>query len=290
MLFGLICILLWGLIPVVSTFGMQGLDEYQFLFWSSLISFISLGLLSFKAKQLKYLKAQNLKFWLYAGLMAMLGTFFYYFCLYQGYQYGTKIEVLSVQYTWPAWVIIFSLIVTKQGFYWHHALVILSGMACVLLVISKGDFRQLSVPNIEVLIWVMLGALAFALFSVLTARINMPALPLNTVFFGLATFASLALMLFKSSFALPNTDNIYALLANGVLVNGVSYYFWVQALRKTKAEHLSLLTFMTPLVSVIYLVVIFSEAFYPAYLLAFGLVSISGMVSVWQSKKLNKAG
>ena len=46
-MFVLICVALWGLIPVVARMGQSSLDNHQFLFWSSLISFIVLFLNAF---------------------------------------------------------------------------------------------------------------------------------------------------------------------------------------------------------------------------------------------------
>jgi len=265
---------------------MKSLDHYQFLFWSSLLSFLSLLILTYKAKQLQFLKKQTSSLWLRTVMLGFLGSFFYYFCLYQGYLFGSKVEVLSVQYTWPAWIIVFTLIVSKQKFVWQHGFVIASGLACVLLVISKGNLTTLSVPNPAVLAWVLLGAMGFALFSVLSKQTKMPALPLNTIFFAVATIGSFILMMVKSTFEWPQANNILALLTNGILVNGVSYYFWVTALRQTKTEYLSLLTFLTPLISVIYLIGFFNERFYNAYYIAFGLVAISGFVSVIRNLKV----
>lgn len=285
MLYGILCILMWGLIPVVSVIGMNTLDYYQFLFWSSFISFITLFLLTFYKKQTKHLRISSFKLWIMLLSLGLLGTFFYYLCLYKGYQYGSKIEVLSVQYTWPAWVIVFALFFSRQVFRWHHALVIFAGISSVLLVISKGNITQLTVPNIDLLLWVLVGAIAFALFSVLSKQVDMPALPVNTIFFAVATLASFIALTINSTMVVPSVESAISVLINGVIVNGVSYYFWLKALKQVNAEYLSLLSFMTPLVSMLYLVVIFNEPFYIAYLLAFGLIAVSGGVSVIQNKK-----
>ena len=286
MFYGVLCILMWGLIPVVSVLGMNDLDYYQFLFWSSLTSFVTLLLLTIQKRQTQHLKINSFKQWMMLLFLGLLGTFFYYLCLYKGYQYGSKIEVLSVQYTWPAWVIVFALFFSKQVFRWHHGLVILAGISSVLLVISKGDFTQLSVPNIELLLWVLLGVTAFALFSVLSKQVDIPALPANTIFFAVATFASFITLTINSSMIIPDLESALPVLINGVIVNGVSYYFWLKALKQVRAEYLSLLSFMTPLVSMIYLVLIFSDPFYLIYLLAFGLIAVSGGISVIQNRKV----
>ena len=51
----LVCVFLWALIPVVSKLGQDGLDNHQFLFWSSLSSllfFLGIGIYKKKINHL----------------------------------------------------------------------------------------------------------------------------------------------------------------------------------------------------------------------------------------------
>lgn len=47
----LICIILWAMIPPTAKYAQSILDNHQFLFWSSLISFICLFLTTIIKKQ-----------------------------------------------------------------------------------------------------------------------------------------------------------------------------------------------------------------------------------------------
>lgn len=279
------CILLWGLIPVVSILGQKGLDAFQFLFWSNLISGVTLATLTllFRAKNKpstrEMLRTLSVQAWLKLTALGLLGTFFYYLCLYYGYANANSLQVLAVQYTWPAWVLVFALLIDKQPLHWTHLVTIAAGILSVYLVISRGDLTQLSIPQWDVLLLVLIGASGFAWFSVSAKHVQMPALPLNTLFFAVATVASLIAMLLASSPTIPDQQAWLPLLVNGVFVNGISYYLWVRALRAVQPIYIALLTFLTPLVSMIYVVAFFQEAFEWVYLLAFSLVLMSGLLS-----------
>lgn len=46
LIYALMCVLIWSFIPIVSRFGQNGLDSFQFLFWSNLISAMSVILVA----------------------------------------------------------------------------------------------------------------------------------------------------------------------------------------------------------------------------------------------------
>ncbi len=84
-LYVIACIILWSFIPVVSRFGQQDLDNYQFLFWSSLLSFAVLFLIVYLAGKSKYFKNYNRKDLVIVFGLGFLGSFLYYLLLYYGY-------------------------------------------------------------------------------------------------------------------------------------------------------------------------------------------------------------
>ena len=118
------------------------------------------------------------------------------------------------------------------------------------------------------------GAACFALFSVLSKTITHEPLGVTSVYFLSACIASLLSMLYFSEFALPSTSEILPVLLNGILVNGFSYVFWIVALQSTEASYLAPFTFLTPVLSAIYLIVFFDEPFVLAY--GIGLVCVVG--------------
>ena len=103
----LICVALWALIPVVVKMGQTTLDNHQFLFWSSLVSFLVLGAAVIVTGNLNKFSEYSFRDLGYLAILGLLGTYIYYLFLYLGYSKTVGMEVLVIQYTWPILIVIF---------------------------------------------------------------------------------------------------------------------------------------------------------------------------------------
>lgn len=77
-MYALACVLIWSFIPIVSRLGQAGMDSFQFLFWSNLISAISVVIVAlgsgYKVSKLFILPRNTIKkvFILGFGLFVLL--------------------------------------------------------------------------------------------------------------------------------------------------------------------------------------------------------------------------
>ncbi len=281
----LVCVALWAMIPVVSKLGQASLDHHQFLFWSSLFSLIMVAGLCVYSGSLKHLKKYSARDWGQSTVLGLLGTYLYFLLLYKGYAGGKGMEVLIVQYTWPIFVALLSVIILRETLNGRKILSLLLGFAAIILVLTKGELQALSIKNSSLLLWVMAGAICFALFSVLSKRIQLEANSLMLVFFGVATLASFISMLVFSEFTLPDSKSLMIVIISGVLVNGLSDVLWLWALRRTEASFLAPFVFLTPLLSTLYMLLIFSERFLPFYGVSLVLIIFAGVINTcWPSQ------
>ena len=278
-LYVLICVALWALIPVVSKMGQTSLDNHQFLFWSSLVSFITIISSVIFTGKINEFKTYQLMDWGYFSFLGILGTYIYYLFLYLGYSKATGMEVLVIQYTWPILIVIFSVFILKERLNLRKTVAIILGFLGVLVVLTKGDFSSVNINNAPVISLVGAGAACFALFSVLSKKIKKEPLTVVTVYLLTACIASFISMLYFSKFALPSSSEIMPVLLNGILVNGFSYVFWLLALRSTEASYLAPFVFITPILSAVYLIVIFDEPVVDAYAVGLLLVITGGLVN-----------
>lgn len=277
--FALLCVVLWALIPVVAKLGQSSLDNHQFLFWSSLVSFVVLTMTVFVSGKTKFISQYTLKEWLWFSFLGLLGTYIYYLFLYLGYSKATGMEVLVIQYTWPILIVVFSIFILGERLTYKKSLAVFLGFIGVLLVLTKGNIENISINNPSVIALVGAGAACFALFSVLSKKVEKEPLGVVTVYFLVASIASLVSMLSFSEFALPSPNEIPAILINGTIVNGFSYVLWVLALKSTEASYLAPFTFITPILSAIYLIVFFNEPFLPAYGIGLVFVVLGGLIN-----------
>ncbi len=278
-LFIFLCVGAWALIPVVSKLGQTRMDNHQFLFWSSLISFLALGAWSMIKgclEELIHLKAAE---WLYLAVLGLLGTYIYYLFLYLGYAVGNGMEILVIQYSWPILIVILSLFIHKEKLTLKKVLSLILGFTGVLFVLTKGNLRDIQFDNAGLIILVALGAFCFALFSVLGGRVKVNPFAANTVYFLMAAAASFVSMLLFSGWETPGAEEIIPVALNGVVVNGFSYVLWIVALRDTSPGFAAPFTYLTPVLSAFYLVFIFQEPFFPAYGIGLFLVLAGGLIN-----------
>lgn len=289
-IFVLICVALWALIPVVAKTGQSTLDNHQFLFWSSLVSLIVLSVSATLRGNIREVKSYSFKEWGYLSFLGLLGTYIYYLFLYLGYSRASGMEVLVIQYTWPIMILVLSVFILKERLNARKVIAIILGFLGVLLVLSKGAVSEIELNNPRVIILVAIGAFCFALFSVLSKNIKRASLAVTSIYFLAATVASFLSMLYFSEFALPSSVELFPVLLNGVLVNGLSYMFWLSALKSAEASYLAPFVYITPILSAIYLILFFDEPMLTVYGVGLACVIAGGLVnSLSTSNKAKKS-
>ncbi len=275
----LICVLLWAMIPVVSKLGQSNLNNYQFLFWSSVISFLTFLAIILIKKKVFLLLRLSAKDWIQSIVLGLLGTYLYYILVYFGYANAKGIEVLIIQYCWPIFVIVLSILILKERLNLRKVISIILGFFGVFMVLTKGELTDIHFDNFFVDSIVLLAAFVFGLFSVLSKKVKIDSLSLVTIYFLTATVISFISMILLSEFKLPTQDTILPILINGIFVNGISYIFWIGALKIGKASFMAPFVFLTPVISTILLILFFKEPFLLVYMIGMISVILGGLIN-----------
>lgn len=278
-IFVLICIVFWSFAGVASKLGQQQLDNFQYLFWSSLLSLIVLFISMVFVGKLHYLKSYSSKQFLIAIGLGFLGTFLYYLLLYFGYAHTKGLEVLVIQYTWPIFILIFSFFFLKEKITLRNILAVFIGFLGVVIVLTKGNLTSINLTNFSTDFIVLFSATIFGLFSVLSKKVDFEPFSATTLFFLSATVFSFFSMLLFSNFALPVKRELIPILGNGIFINGFSYILWLKSLSYAKASFIAPFVFLTPILAAILIVLFFQETFLPVYIFGLVLVVCAGLVS-----------
>lgn len=279
----ILCILLWSLIPTFAKFAQSGLDHYQYLFYSSIVSFLSLFVVSFLQKDLKEILSYSKQVFLVLFFLGFL-DFLYYLLLYFGYKNANGLEVLVIQYMWPIFIVFLSLVILKEKFTKRKFVSMILGFIGVSLVITKGSYSTLDFSKIDVLLVVMIGTIAFALFSVLSKKVKINSTNAVMIyFFSAIVYSTISLETF-SSFIFPQLSDWSPILINGILINGISYLFWIKSLQIYDASKVAPFLFITPILSAFFLIVFFDEPILTVYFVGLFFVIISGLVNSIKDK------
>ena len=278
----ILCIILWSLIPTVAKFAQSELDHHQYLFYSSIVSFLSIFVVSFFQNNLKEILTYSKKIFLVLFALGFL-DFLYYLLLYFGYDHANGLEVLVIQYMWPIFIVFLSLIILKEDFTTKKLISIILGFLGVSFVITKGDFTSLDFSQIDVLLIVMLGEIAFALFSVLSKVVKVDATNAVMIYFFSAILYSIITVSTYSTFIIPSAKDWISIIINGAFINGISYLFWIKGLQMFDASKVAPYLFITPILAAFFLILFFDEEILTIYFVGLFFVVLSGLVNSWKS-------
>lgn len=274
------CVLIWSFIPIVSRFGQDGMDSFQFLFWSNLISVIAVitvALLSgYKPAKLFILPRALLAKVFVLGFLDCL----FYLLLYYGYSIENGIAVLVIQYSWPLIIILLSMVLLKDKLAGRQIVGVVIGFIAVIITFTKGQITQLHVDNPAALLLVFSGAFCFALMSVFSRQYSIDPYISTVWLFIFSTLTSLVLLLSLSEMQLPPQGAFWPTLINGVLINGVSYILWFKAMNTGNSTKIASVVFLSPVLSVLWLVLLLRDPFEVSYIIGVVLVIISGVLCV----------
>ena len=278
-----LCIILWSLIPTFAKIAQSDLDHHQYLFYSSIISFISIFIVSVYENNIKEVFSYSKKILLILFGLGFL-DFIYYLLLYYGYSNANGLEVLVIQYMWPIFIVFLSLFILKENFTIRKFFSILFGFIGVILVITKGNFSSLDFSQIDVLLIVMLGAVAFALFSVLGKIVTINATNAVMIYFLSAILYSTITVGSFSSFMIPSLKDWFSIIINGAFINGISYLFWIKGLKAFDASKIAPYLFITPILAAFFLILFFNEEVLGIYFVGLFFVIISGLINSYKNK------
>lgn len=281
----LLCIILWSLIPTFAKIAQSGLDHYQYLFYSSIISFLSILIVSIYEKNIKKIFSYSKKIFVVLFGLGLL-DFLYYLLLYYGYNNANGLEVLVIQYMWPIFIVFLSLVILKESFTKRKFFSILFGFLGVILVITKGNLSTLNFSEIDVLLIVMLGAIAFALFSVLGKIVSVNPTNAVMIYFFSAILYSIVMVGTFSSFVIPTYKDWFSIIVNGAFINGISYLFWIKGLKVFDASKIAPYIFITPLLAAFFLIIFFNEEVLAIYFVGLAFVILSGLINSFKTKKV----
>jgi drug/metabolite transporter (DMT)-like permease len=254
-----LCILSWGLIPVVSKNVLVELNNLQMLFYSTIFSCIVMCGIILVAQKMRVLKIYSIRDYTKIGFLGFLGTYLYYVLLYAALALTSASEGFILAYTWPMLVIIFAFLLLKERLTVKKLCSLFISFLGIVVIVTHGNIFTLSFTSLQGDILALGGAGVFALFSVLGKKYHYDQIVSVFIYFTTAlVFITPTLFLF-SSLKIPSFHVWLWLLLNGFLVNGISYVFWFKALEYGDTSVTSNALYLTPFLSLVYIAVFLGE-------------------------------
>jgi drug/metabolite transporter (DMT)-like permease len=181
------------------------------------------------------------------------GLFGYHVCFFVALTLAPPVEANLINYLWPLLIVLFSGLLPGERLRWWHLAGGLSGLAgCALLIGGgAGGFELKYAAGYAT---AFAAALTWSSYSVLSRRLReVPTDAVGAFCGATAVLALIAHLLFERTYV-PQGGEWLALLVLGFGPVGAAFYLWDYGVKRGDIKALGALSYMTPLLSTLLLV------------------------------------
>ncbi len=273
-------VIVWGASFIATKIALREISPVTAVWLRFSMGVIILGLAVALRNQLSLLRRSE---WAYFALLGFLGVTLHQWLQSNGLQTseaGTTAWIVSMT---PVFMAVLGWIVLKEKLGWIKIAGILLAFIGVLIVVSKGDIRSISIgkfgaPGDKL---ILISALNWAVFSALSRR-GLKTHPATLMMFYVMSFGWLFISILF--FARQNISEIGKLTINGwfgitflgVFCSGLAYIAWYDALQALTTAQTGVFLYIEPLIAVVVAFFILGEAITSALLIG-GAVIILGV-------------
>jgi drug/metabolite transporter (DMT)-like permease len=276
---GLLAIVCWASLATLGNFLIH-LPPFYILSVSFLIGSIPAW---FKPRQM----FPSLKI----SLWGIAGYFSYHFFLFYSFRYAPAVEANLINYLWPMIMVLITPIffpVTRLKFY-HFFGAALAATGCVVLVMGKGvDIR---IENLKGYFLAFGAALSWPVYSMVKKRMGEVSIwSVGGFCFGAGILCFLTHVLIEPRVVLQWHDAKWMVMM-GLGPFGISFYAWDRAMVKGDGRIIGALSYLTPVLSTLGLVILGGQSLSFATSIAMILIiggASSGLLDFLPSKDLVK--
>ena len=129
----------------------------------------------------------------------------------------------------------------------------------IVVIVTHGRLFTLSLTSLQGDMLALGGAAVFALFSVLGKKYRYDQVVSVFIYFVTALVFIIPTLFFLSSLKIPSWHIWLWLLLNGLVVNGISYIFWLKALEYGDTSVISNALYVTPFLSLVSITLFLGE-------------------------------
>lgn len=255
----LVTILIWATTAAVSKLTFESMPFASFLFWMTLFCVFGLFVILLFQRKLYLLKSYTLKEHVWLFLLGALSMFLYNLFYFLSIESGSAAQANILNYTWPLWIVIFSVIILKEKAGLRTFLGILLSFAGIVIVVTRFDFASFASASFKPILFALLGAAFWGLFCVLSKKVKFEAF--SSMFFyslyGLLLVFVYALL--KNAISIPSFSGIIGTFYVGAITTGVGFAFWIKALASGKTSIVANLAYLTPFLSLVFIYFLVGE-------------------------------
>jgi len=270
-----ILLLFWGIYSSISKLLLGDYDSMSLLFFMYLFSAITITIYMLITKKIKALKNIGKRELTIYSLISLF-SFLYYFLYFIALKSAPAIEITTINYLFPLLIAILAIPINKEKMTPKKGVALLLGFIGVFIILSKGNISNIHFTNIKADIFAFIGALSWALLSNLSKKYVKKQESFTFIAIIIQFIACILILPFFTSIQLPNITQIIGASWLGITNLVICFLIWQNLVYKLSASTVASISFITPFINIIAIVVVLGEKMTIASLIGF-LIVITGI-------------
>ena len=170
------------------------------------------------------------------------------------FKYAPAAHIDLINYTWPTWMVLGLACMEKKINSKVLAAVVI-GFLGIGYMITEGYQHALSAHYLYGYGFVLIGTFGWAYYSIFFSKHSIP-MPLIAVFGSITCIISLGMhWYYEPHYFINNTEDIPWIIIMALFTQGCAYILWNLGLKHGSPQHLSVLSYFSPILSIIWLVI-----------------------------------
>ncbi len=280
-IFGILTILLYSSLALFSIFT-SNIPAFELTSLSFIVaSFVGLAFLKKQKVHISKLFEIPAKAWI-IGISGLFGYHFFYFLAIKN---APAVEANLINYLWPLLIVVFSSFLPNEKLKWFHILGTIFGLFGAFLLVSKGGSFSFETQYTSGYIFAIIAALIWSSYSVISRTLShVPTFAVTGFCMATAILSGICHFIFETT-VIPNTTELFGILMLGLGPVGGAFYLWDFSVKNADIKLLGSISYFTPLLSTLLLVVLGYAEFTTAVTLACIFIIVGSFISSAQYLK-----
>jgi drug/metabolite transporter (DMT)-like permease len=246
-------IILWSAVPAIAKLALNELNNFQLLFYASIVSVFSLFVVNLLHGRLSILATYSTKDFMKMFLMGGLGLYLYMIFLYASFSLAPAGQANVINYLWPVFIIIFSVPILKDKFNYKTIVAILISFFGAVITFTGGSFSIFSNQYALGYLLAALGAACYGLFCVLGKKLEYEKFSSMLMYYVGATILIILTTIVVSEIVIPKSIiTIISVLALGGVMNSLAFVFWFKALQSGHTHRTANVVYVVPFLAMVW--------------------------------------
>ena len=266
-------VLFWSTVATAFKLSLRHLSADALVFYSSLVSvavLLCITLATGRLRQLRDWNAGDLRRSLGLGF---LNPFLYYLVLFRAYALLPAQEALTLNFTWPVVLALFSIVLLRQPISVRALLAMAISFAGVALIATRGNPLGLNLANPLGVALALGSTLIWALYWIYGVKDGRDPVTRLLANFGFGCVLSGGYLWFSGSLETPGLPGLAGALYIGTFEMGIAFVAWLRALRLSRTTaQVAQLIYLTPFLSLLLISFVVGEPIYPSTVAGLALI------------------